>query len=199
MILSAASEEFSENGYDAATTASIARRVGVTQPLVHYHFGSKERLWKTTVNELFDRLNARLAAKSEELEGMGPACRLAGIGHAFIDFTIEAPQLARMINHDGVVEGARLEWLVDEHVRPLAEVWEKEIEAAREAGLIKDIPAPFLSFMFVGAAQLFFNLSPLVTQLFGLEPRSPETAKEYANALIEVFLKGCDRSSDADA
>ena len=86
MILSAASEEFAENGYDAATTVSIARRVGVTQPLVHYHFGSKEMLWKTAVNELFDRLHARLAAKSAELEGMGPASRLAGIGYAFIDF-----------------------------------------------------------------------------------------------------------------
>ena len=197
MILSAAREEFAENGYDATTTASIARRVGVTQPLVHYHFGSKEILWKTTINELFDRLQARLAAKSAEFEGVGPMSRLAGIGHALVDFTIEAPELSRIINHDGVIEGSRLEWLVDEHVRPLAELWQKEIEAARETGQIKDIPVPFLSFIFLGAAQYFFNLSPLVNQLFGLEPHSPDTAKDYANALVEVFLKGCGRSNDA--
>src|SRR3990167_6869881 len=40
-ILEASLYEFADHGYEGATTASVARRVGVTQPLIHYHFGSK--------------------------------------------------------------------------------------------------------------------------------------------------------------
>jgi AcrR family transcriptional regulator len=60
MILEAALAEFAEHGYSGATTASIARRVGVTQPLVHYHFGSKEALWRTTVDGLFTKMAEQL-------------------------------------------------------------------------------------------------------------------------------------------
>src|SRR5947208_3696369 len=40
-ILAAAIRSFSEVGYEGTTTAGLARDAGVTQPLVHHHFGSK--------------------------------------------------------------------------------------------------------------------------------------------------------------
>jgi AcrR family transcriptional regulator len=70
LILEAALAEFAEHGYQGATTASIARRVGVTQPLVHYHFGSKEALWRTTVDGLFTKLTGHLRRVSD---GVGAA------------------------------------------------------------------------------------------------------------------------------
>ena len=42
-ILAVAIRSFSEQGYEGTTTAGIAREVGVTQPLVHHHFGSRRR------------------------------------------------------------------------------------------------------------------------------------------------------------
>ena len=52
-ILAAALSEFANRGFDGTTTAEIARRAGVTQPLVHYHFDSKDALWYATVEEAF--------------------------------------------------------------------------------------------------------------------------------------------------
>jgi len=43
-IVAAATDLFSERSYDGATTRDIAARAGVTQPLVNYHFDSKEDL-----------------------------------------------------------------------------------------------------------------------------------------------------------
>lgn len=44
-ILKAAEEEFFRNGYDATSTAVIAKRAGVTHAMVNYYFRTKERLF----------------------------------------------------------------------------------------------------------------------------------------------------------
>ena len=44
-ILKAAEEEFFRNGYDACSTAVIAKHAGVTHAMVNYYFRTKERLF----------------------------------------------------------------------------------------------------------------------------------------------------------
>ena len=56
-IVAAAIDLFSERSYDGASTRDIAARAEVTQPLVNYHFRTKEELWRAAVDSLFSRLN----------------------------------------------------------------------------------------------------------------------------------------------
>ena len=49
-ILLAAEEEFFSNGYDATSTATIARRAGVTHAMVNYYFKNKELLFKQVLD-----------------------------------------------------------------------------------------------------------------------------------------------------
>lgn len=44
-IIIAAEDEFFRNGYDACSTAIIAKRAGVTHAMVNYYFRSKEKLF----------------------------------------------------------------------------------------------------------------------------------------------------------
>lgn len=48
-ILAAATEEFAERGYDAATMRGIAMRAGVDPALLHHYFGTKADLFTETV------------------------------------------------------------------------------------------------------------------------------------------------------
>jgi AcrR family transcriptional regulator len=62
-VLAAATEEFGRHGYEATTVAAIAARVGVTKPLLHHYFGSKQDLYLACLNPIGDRLlNAVRAA-----------------------------------------------------------------------------------------------------------------------------------------
>ena len=45
-ILDAAEAVFSERGFGDASMSGIAARGGVTQSLIHHHFGSKQALWR---------------------------------------------------------------------------------------------------------------------------------------------------------
>lgn len=45
-LLSAAREQFAQQGYDAASLRMIAQSAGITLALLHYHFGSKQDLYR---------------------------------------------------------------------------------------------------------------------------------------------------------
>lgn len=190
LILEAALAEFAEHGYEGATTASIARRVGVTQPLVHYHFGSKEALWRTTVDGLFTRMIAHLRSVSENVGEADSGASLVQLAFGFMEFAVANPEFARILNHEGVIAGPRLSWLVEHYLRPVFDRWSSYLDKLKDAGLVRDIPTPFALFAFFGAAQQFFDLAPLVEALYGLEARDPKIAREYTNSLIEIFLTG---------
>ncbi|ALO13519.1 TetR family transcriptional regulator [Streptomyces venezuelae] len=55
-ILAAAAEEFGRHGYEATTVAAIAARVGVTKPLLHQYFGSKQDLYLACLDPIGERL-----------------------------------------------------------------------------------------------------------------------------------------------
>ncbi len=51
-ILDAAEELFSERGFADASVSAVASRAGVTQSLIHHHFGSKQALWDAVKRRL---------------------------------------------------------------------------------------------------------------------------------------------------
>ncbi|GGX31845.1 TetR/AcrR family transcriptional regulator [Streptomyces chartreusis] len=55
-VLAAATEEFGRHGYEATTVAAIATRVGVTKPLLHQYFGSKQDLYLACLDPVGERL-----------------------------------------------------------------------------------------------------------------------------------------------
>ncbi|MFG3257037.1 TetR/AcrR family transcriptional regulator [Streptomyces sp. NPDC048172] len=55
-LLAAATEEFGRHGYEATTVAAVAARVGVTKPLLHQYFGSKQDLYLACLTPVGDGL-----------------------------------------------------------------------------------------------------------------------------------------------
>jgi TetR/AcrR family transcriptional repressor of nem operon len=60
LLLNAARELFSANGFDQTSTQQIARHAGVSEGILFHHFGSKRALFET-VAELFMRAGAQAA------------------------------------------------------------------------------------------------------------------------------------------
>jgi AcrR family transcriptional regulator len=62
MLLAAASDLLSEEGYAATSTRAVAERAGARLSLVHYHFGSKRSLLLAVLEDLNERLLQRQQA-----------------------------------------------------------------------------------------------------------------------------------------
>ncbi|PID36679.1 MAG: hypothetical protein CR993_03370 [Rhodobacterales bacterium] len=95
-ILAAAEVEFAERGFDGAGMKALAARAGVSQSLLHYHFGSKDKLYAAVIKSRSSRINAQrlemLAAVDTSSEDglaqvframFAPAFGPAGGGRAF--------------------------------------------------------------------------------------------------------------------
>ncbi len=59
-ILAAATEVFSETGYQRGKVSDIAKRVGVTEPVVFQNFGSKSALYRAALDHATDAVSALL-------------------------------------------------------------------------------------------------------------------------------------------
>lgn len=66
-ILKTALELFATEGYEGASTRTLAHRAGVNLPAIQYYFGSKEGLYHAVVDLIAERMEARLAPVTSEI------------------------------------------------------------------------------------------------------------------------------------
>ncbi|HEX8689189.1 MAG TPA: TetR/AcrR family transcriptional regulator, partial [Solirubrobacterales bacterium] len=99
MIVAAASELFAARGYRGASVEAIARRSGISPPVVYEHFPSKVELYR----ELLERHFAELRAVwSRNLAGDDPlAERIARSCDAWFAYVEAHPFAARVLFRDG--------------------------------------------------------------------------------------------------
>lgn len=115
-ILDAAAGAFSESGYVGATTRTVAARAGVNVATLHYHYGSKEGLYRAVLAHASGGTLPELPEGSRE--GAVPA-----LVEALFAFGSERPRLARLALLDvlagpgGGSGDERVRWL-EEHLRP---------------------------------------------------------------------------------
>jgi AcrR family transcriptional regulator len=94
----AASEVFSEHGYHGASIDAIARRSGVSAPVVYDHFRSKRELHRSLLERHFGELRALWR---EQLGGDEPAgVRIARAIDAWFGYVQQHPYAWRMLFRD---------------------------------------------------------------------------------------------------
>ena len=55
-ILQAATRLFAEQGFEATTAKQITAEIGVTEPLIYYHFEGKDDLFAEILKSIFLRI-----------------------------------------------------------------------------------------------------------------------------------------------
>ncbi len=187
-ILAAALDLFSEQSFDGATTRDIAARAGVTQPLLNYHFSSKEELWRLAVDGLFEELESALRTRSEGLRGVDELTVARLLVREFIVFSAHHPQLHRIVTQECKVDGPRMDWLVERHIRPLYETTTALFARLVERGQLPDIPVAHLYYIVTGAGPTMFVLAPECRRLSGVDPEDPEVIEAHADAVTSLLF-----------
>lgn len=187
-ILAAAVDLFSERSFEGATTREIAARAGVTQPLLNYHFRSKDELWRAAVDELFESLAEVLAARLDGLRGVDDLTVMHLLVREFIFFSAEHPQVHRIITQECKTDGPRMDWLVERHIRPLYEATTQRLSRLVERGLLPDIPVEHLYYIVTGAGPTMFVLAPECRRLAKVDPTDPAVVEAHADAVCRLLF-----------
>lgn len=189
MLLEAAGELMSEIGSIDVSLHQIAKRAGVTAPLVKYHFGSKDGL----LLALAQRDTAQSIKQLTELMAMNldPATKLRVHIQGIIRTYARFPYLNRLLEHfldDPEAEGTRLIW--SSFLLPLIEAQKQIVTAGIAAGQFREVDYKYVYFLINGACQYIFSTRITLREMIGEKKVGQELAREYAAFAAETVLRG---------
>jgi len=187
-IVAAAADLFAERSFDGATTRQIAARAGVTQPLLNYHYRSKDELWRAAVDSLFNALTDAMQAHAVELEGVDELTGAKLRVREFVVFSARHPQLHRIITQESKSDSPRMDYLVERHVRPLYETTVAMFGHLVDDGVVPPIAPEHLYYILTGAGPTMFVLGPECRRLTGLDPTSDEVIHAHADAVCTLLF-----------
>lgn len=72
VILEAAEHAFAEHGFDGTGMKAIAQRAGVSQALLHYHFGTKQGLYNEVIRRRSAMINEQRHALLDRIDTSAP-------------------------------------------------------------------------------------------------------------------------------
>src|SRR5260370_852516 len=132
-ILLAALRAFADRGYDGTSVRELNQQLGVSHNLLNRRFGSKEQLWRATVDRWMGEVVAELAAEIPDDAG-DPLETLRRLIVRFIDVQARRPELARLMNIQSSIHGPRLRYLFDPLTRPRAAAGDRPRKEPLPAG-----------------------------------------------------------------
>ena len=186
-ILQAALDLFAERGFDGASIRDIAKRAGVFHGLIKYHFESKEELWKSAVDFLFER-QSREMANPEGYEDLPPREQARDWIKRYVHYCARHPEHARIMVQESLRDTERLRWAVKAHIEPVHKTARKISQGWIEAGVYPAIPLHAIIYMISAAAQSPFMLAPELKHTAGIDMSNPAQIDAYADALVTMLF-----------
>lgn len=181
LIIEAAIAAFSDFGFRGASTRDIASQAGVNQGLLTYHFKNKEELWKAAADSIFKELREQMMTKRDELEREVPRTIVREVTKTYVRYTAARPELFRFMLEEGKHPGARMRWLVDEHLKPLyAEFF--------QYAPMPDHLRPHVMYALAGAASTIFAVAPECKRVTGLNPMTKQAIETHAEFVADLLI-----------
>lgn len=185
-ILDAALKAFSRDGFDGASLPKIADMAGIAHPLIHYHFGSKENLWRETVDYALGDLSREAATIRTASRGLSPLDRLRVLVRAFTHFAARCPDHFGLILAEARSDSDRFAWIQENYTADFLDSLKVIIQEAQQQKQIREIPLGNLAFILMGSMLLYFTVNPTLPRDAEIE----QLADEHAELLLDIILKG---------
>jgi TetR/AcrR family transcriptional regulator len=183
-ILESARGCFSATGYAGTSMHDIAQAAGVTQSLIHHHFGPKDALWAEVRRQAFGQYIARQRELVETTASDPSALRTAM--DAYFRFLAENLDVLRLVAWLELDQPVELESDLCALYARGAEV----VEALQAAGhLRRDLPARFILMALLSLIRNWFDERNVVQD--ESDPRQvAEIDAAYQQTLWSAFTEG---------
>lgn len=185
-ILEAALKAFAADGFDGASLPKIAKMAGTTHPLIHYHFQSKDNLWRKTIEYTFADLMPELKAVELASRTLAPLDRLRVLVRSVAHFVARYPEHLAMVMAEVRSNSERLRWLKENYSNQF--LLNRILKEAQTKKIIRKIPLENLSYALLGAVFFYF-----CTNDFAEDKKSRDIealADKHADCVLDIFLNG---------
>lgn len=189
-LLDAAIEAFSENGFKGTSTRDIADRAGVHHPLITYHFKNKDQLWRTATDRIFREFNISLVKAMADVPDVEPKAKAEAFIRTYLHYSRSQPALHRIILQEANYESDRLEWLIEQHLRPLFSEVENALVGLQKIGVAPPGSAAMLFNMIRVCAGGLIALKLELKGTSNIDLDCDDRIAELGDLIIRVFFPG---------
>ncbi|CAM5436317.1 TetR/AcrR family transcriptional regulator [Aquamicrobium terrae] len=187
LILEAALEVFSANGFRGATIDQIAEAAGMSKPNVLYYFRRKEDIHETLMQRLLDTWLAPL----RELDDVGdPLTELRAYIRRKLEMARDYPRESRLFANE-ILQGApRIMPLLEGELKELVDEKAAVIRGWMRAGRVAEADPYHLIFSIWATTQHYADFDVQVRAVLGPERGGDERFEGAALFLERLFIDG---------
>ncbi|MEP1766878.1 MAG: TetR family transcriptional regulator C-terminal domain-containing protein [Sulfitobacter sp.] len=185
LILDAALDVFSRDGYGGATLDAIASGAGLSKPNLLYYFDSKKEIYVTLLSQLLETWLDPLV----ELDPDGdPVEELLGYVRLKLDMALELPAESRLFAGEMLQGAPRLAEYLKDDLKPLFDTKCKAIQDWIDAGRLAHVDPAHLIFTIWSTTQHYADFGAQVSVL--LENSDPaQRAHKHLEQLFRRLLQ----------
>ena len=188
-LLNIAIEEFAKNGFEGAKQKEIARKAGIANSLMNYHFQNKDDLWRQAVSQLGLKLEKRFEDVGVVLKDLNGVSALKAYTRQFIYFSAEHTEFHRIVFHEMCTQTERADWLIENIMTPLHNLYLKNADRTSTAHLaVNGIPVANISSIIGGASSTFFLYAHQIKKMYDVDPFEKSQIEKHADIVIELIF-----------
>ena len=188
-VLHASVECFGAFGFAGTSTRAVAERAGISHPLLLYHFGSKELLWRSTLENVIERYRASLEERWSRIDASNPVEGLRAFVENFIEFSAQVPQLHRIMTQQSTQASPdRINWLIENHLRSSFETVCSLIRKGQRQGMVRKGEPARLYYGVIGLGGTLFSVSSEFSLLTGKDVFSRREVRKTIESVCEYLF-----------
>jgi AcrR family transcriptional regulator len=192
-LLDAALGSYTTIGIAAASLRRIAADAGVTPAMVHYYFGSKEKLRDAVVEERVMPLIALLRGRLD-VAGNDPRAIVTGFVHGVHEAVARNPWLPSLWVREVLSENGALRDLLVTRISPLVpQLLVRRLAAAQKRGQLNpDLDPRLLVVSLIGLTLFPFAAAPIWRRMFAAADVDNGILLRHTLALLDRGMGGSD-------
>jgi len=190
-ILAAAERHFAAEGVAGARTDEIAEDAHANKAMLYYYFGSKRRLHRTVLENLFRQLRNGIEAPP----GMAESARqkLRALVGGYFDFLATHPNYPRLVQRESLEAKHDFRWAVREYLRPFHNRIVRTIREGIASGEIRSVDPDHAALIILGMTTSYFAAAPILSEIVGRNLLAPRAVAARKRTLFDFLEHGLER------
>lgn len=194
-ILETAEQYFADHGFAETSIRRIAAKARVNSAMIHYYFGSKERLYRSVLETAISAVRRLL---SDAVEGPGSVGeRLARFAEAYAAYIFNHPNFVRIIHRELLTGSSRLKPVAAENIRKNHSMLKDILDEGVRTGELRDLDPVLTPISLIGMIAFFKLAEPVIASAVGRNIYKKGFDKRLAAHTIDLFLRGAGNTAPA--
>jgi TetR/AcrR family transcriptional regulator len=190
-VITAAIEEFAENGYAGARVDAIAKRADINKAMIYYYFKSKEMLYERILKNIADDIFIQVQDSAVQ-EGDPVEVFYAIIKRYFKILDSFDVNIFQIMLREIASGGKHFRKIaIPNLVVPVLSLVEPVIKSAIEKGRMRELN-PYYTFLQIIGGIIFFNVIkiPMESSILGETVFKDDYLDEYRENLFSILKNG---------